>query len=387
MPALPDTALRDAPGAPAAAGLAALADRCVQCGLCLPHCPTYRLDQSEAESPRGRIAYIKAVAQGRLAPTPAGDTHLDHCLGCRRCEPVCPAGVPYGELLLGARAAQALRRPAPARLRLAGWLLARPPLLGRLLDLQRLAGDWLPASLRPPLPPAPEPVALPANPPGATTTVALFAGCVADRHESGTRASLAKLLGAAGVAVELSAGQGCCGAAAAHAGDTGTAARLAAANRQAFAGAGAVLCLASGCHDSLARSLAGTAPVEDALARLDRLGDALRFRPAHRRVALHLPCTQRSLVRSEAALRRLLARIPGLDLVDLPDTGCCGAAGLHQLAEPARADALRAPLLVALAASGASELLSANIGCRLHLATGTILPVRHPIDFLAEHLA
>ena len=387
MPALPDPALCAAPLAPAAAGLVALADRCVQCGLCLPHCPTYRLDQTEAESPRGRIAYIKAVAQGRLAPTRAGDTHLDHCLGCRRCEPVCPAAVPYGELLLGARAAQALRHPPPARLRLAGWLLARPPLLGRLLDLQRLAGNWLPASLRAELTPAPAPVPLPANPPGATSRVALFAGCVADRHESGTRASLAKLLGAAGLAVDLPPGQGCCGAAAAHAGDTGTAERLASANRAAFAGAGPVLCLASGCHDSLARGLAGQASVEDALAYLDRLGDALRFQPSGRKVALHLPCTQRSVVRSEAALRRLLARIPGLHVVELPDTGCCGAAGLHQLAEPARADAFRAPLLTALDASGASELLSANIGCRLHLGNGTMLPVRHPIDFLAEHLA
>lgn len=387
MPALPDPALRAAPQAPAAAGLVALADRCVQCGLCLPHCPTYRLDQTEAESPRGRIAYIKAVAQGRLAPTPAGDTHLDHCLGCQRCEPVCPAGVPYGELLIGARAAQARRQPPPMRLRLAGWLLARPPLLGRLLDLQRWAGGWLPATLRPDLPPAPAPVPMPAAPPQAVERVALFAGCMADRHESGTRASLAKLLGAAGVAVDLPTGQGCCGAAAAHAGDTATAARLAGANRAAFAGAGTVLCLASGCHDSLARSLAGEASVEDALDRLERRAGALRFRPANRRVALHLPCTQRSVVGSGAALRRLLARVPGLDLVELPDTGCCGAAGLHQLAEPARADALRAPLLLALADSGAQELLSANIGCRLHLATGTIMPVRHPIDFLAEHLA
>jgi glycolate oxidase iron-sulfur subunit len=387
MPALPDPALRAAPQAPAAAGLVALADRCVQCGLCLPHCPTYRLDQTEAESPRGRIAYIKAVAQGRLAPTPAGDAHLDHCLGCRRCEPVCPAGVSYGELLLGARAAQARRHSPPARVRMAGWLLARPPLLGRLLDLQRLAGDWLPASFRPDLPPAPNPVPLPANPTRAVERLALFAGCVADRHESGTRASLAKLLGSAGLAVDLPPGQGCCGAAAAHAGDSSTAARLGSANRAAFAGSGAVLCLASGCHDSLARSLDGRVPVEDALARLDRLGDALRFRPSDRKVALHLPCTQRSVVHSEAALRRLLARVPGLDVVELPDTGCCGAAGLHQLAEPARAEALRAPLLAALAASGASELLSANIGCRLHLAAGTIMPVRHPIDFLAEHLA
>lgn len=386
MPVPPDQALRATPEAPADAGLAALADRCVQCGLCLPHCPTYRLDQSEAESPRGRISYIKAVAQGRLAPTPAGDAHLDHCLGCRRCEPVCPAGVPYGELLVGARAAQAARRPPAMKLRAAGWLLARPPLLGRLVDLQRVAG-WLPAALRPALPPAPKAVAMPAPPAAAVREVAVFIGCIADRYESGTRAALARLLGAADIAVALPDGQGCCGAAAAHAGDSATAARLAAANRQAFAGRDAVLCLASGCQDSLARSLQAVAPVEDALTALDRLGDRLRFRPARHRVALHLPCTQRSVVRSDAALRRLLARVPGLDLVELPDTGCCGAAGLHQLAEPARADALRAPLLAALAATGAGELLSANIGCRLHLGAAAAVPVQHPLEFLAGQLA
>ena len=86
------------------------------------------------------------------------------------------------------------------------------------------------------------------------------------------------------------------------------------------------------------------------------------------------------------ATRRLLARIPGLQVVELPDTGCCGAAGLHQLTDPDRAAAFRQPLLEALAASGATRLLSANIGCRLHLAGGTTLPVVHPIDFLAEHL-
>jgi glycolate oxidase iron-sulfur subunit len=107
-----------APRAAASGGLAALADRCVQCGLCLPHCPTYRLDRSEAESPRGRIAWMKAVAEARIEPGPTGDLHLDHCLGCRRCEAVCPAGVAYGELLTGSRAAQAQRRRRPWRERL-----------------------------------------------------------------------------------------------------------------------------------------------------------------------------------------------------------------------------------------------------------------------------
>jgi glycolate oxidase iron-sulfur subunit len=384
MPATPVQRPRPAPETPAAHGLVALADRCVQCGLCLPHCPTYRLDRSESESPRGRIAYIKAVAEGRLEPSPAGDAHLDHCLGCRRCEPVCPAGVSYGELLVGARTVQAQRQPPPRPQRWAIALLARPALLGPLLDLYRHLGRLLPRRLRL-LPRPPAPVAL-AAPVSAAPTVALFSGCVADRYESGSRAALARLLGRAGLQVVQPKGQTCCGAAAAHAGDAAMATQLATINRSAFAGQERVLCLASGCQDSLARSLADGPTVEDALQALDRVADRLSFRPARGRVALHLPCTQRSVVRSDAALRRLLARVPGLDLVELPDTGCCGAAGLHQLAEPVRAAALRQPLLDALAASGASELVSANIGCRLHLAGGTTIPVRHPIDFLAEHL-
>ena len=381
MPAPPETASCPAPDA-SAAGLVALADRCVQCGLCLPHCPTYGLDRSEAESPRGRIAYMRATASGSLAPTAAGDTHLDHCLGCRRCEQACPAGVEYGALLVGARTAQARRSPPPLPQRAASWLLARPALLGPLLDGYRLAGPWLPRVLKPALPPPPAPEPLPHGAADGRETVALFAGCIADRHESGTRAALARLLAAGGLAVELPAGQGCCGAAAAHAGDSETATRLGHANRDAFRGRGRVLCLASGCLDSLACSLEG-ARAEDALVALDRLGARLVFRPATQRVALHLPCTQRS----GEALRRLLARVPALDLVVLPDSGCCGAAGLHQLVFPDRAAALRAPVHAALAASGAKLLLSANIGCRLHLAPGLKMPVRHPIDFLAEHLA
>lgn len=375
------------PQTPAAAGLVALADRCVQCGLCLPHCPTYQMDRSEAESPRGRIAYIRAVASGQMAPSAAGDTHLDHCLGCRRCEAACPAGVRYGELLAGARAEQAGRRPLPARTRAILALLARPRLLARLVALRRTLGRALPAAWRGPLPPAPAQVALPGKVPGPGAPLAVFTGCIARPFESPARAALARLLAAAGQGVVLPEGQGCCGAAAAHAGDASGAARLAVANRHAFAGHARVLGLATGCQDTLARSLDGVAPVEDALVALERVAGALQFRAPNHRVALHLPCTQRSVVRSDAALRRLLARVPGLDLVELPDTGCCGAAGLHQLTEPARAAALRAPLLDALVASGARELLSANIGCRLHLANGTTIPVRHPIEFLAEHLA
>jgi glycolate oxidase iron-sulfur subunit len=371
------------PHTPEPATLWALADQCVQCGLCLPHCPTYGLDASESESPRGRIAYMKALAGGQIQPTELGDLHLDHCLGCRRCEAACPAGVHYGALLIGSRSLQAGRKASPWRRRLALALLAKPRLLGPLLGLYRRGFSLLPARLRS-LPRPPRPPASPA-PDSAAAGMAVFVGCVAGEYEGPARAALSQLLAASGMSAATPSGQGCCGAAAANAGQTAQAEALARANRHAFAGAHQVLCLASGCQHALAASLAGqAAPVSDALGFLDLHGAALRFRSAGgRRMGLHVPCTQRSA----PALRRLLARIPDLDLVELPDRGCCGAAGLHQIEFPERAAALRAPLLQALAEAGAEGLLSANIGCRLHLGAVASVPVRHPLEFLAEHLA
>lgn len=360
--------------------LASLADRCVQCGLCLPHCPTYRLDGVESESPRGRIAYIKAVATGTIAPTETGDRHLDHCLGCRRCEAVCPADVEMERLLVGARTAQFERhRPDLAQRALLAALAS--PTVGKMVFA---AGRWagkLPA--KPLRPSIPESIPVEQNHRGR---VALFEGCAGRDYEAGTRWALATLLTRAGFDVVQVSGQGCCGTAASHAGDAAGAGRLGQANRKAFAGLDKVLSLATGCQSILADSLDGVAAVEDALVFLDREAGALKFRPARSRVALHLPCSQRVLG-GAGALRRLLARVPDLDLVELPDTGCCGAAGLHQLAEPERAASLRMPLLIALKVAQATQVLSANIGCRLHLGNGVNLPVRHPIEFLAEHLA
>jgi glycolate oxidase iron-sulfur subunit len=372
--------MAETPAAPAsdAQSLVTLADRCVQCGLCLPHCPTYQLDRTEAESPRGRIAYIKATAGAVLDPTETGDRHLDHCLGCLRCEAVCPAGVEYDALLIGARARQFERRPPPLKTRLTASLLARPALLRNLSPLARAAGSL-------PRLPVETQRGVSATSVPSRGQISVFIGCVAGSYEQHSRRALVRLLAAIGYAAHEPTGQTCCGTAAAHLGDRQTADALAARNRAAFSG-DPVLSLATGCQQVLAQSLFGHAPVFDAVEFLEREGATLRFRPAERKGALHLPCTQR-VAKSDAALRRLLARVPGLGLVELPDTGCCGAAGLHMVEEPQRAGKFRAPLIAALQASGATELLSANIGCRLHLANGTKIPVRHPIDFLAEHLA
>ncbi|WP_114693220.1 4Fe-4S dicluster domain-containing protein, partial [Mizugakiibacter sediminis] len=132
---------------PRAARIAALADQCVQCGLCLPYCPTYGLDRTETESPRGRIALARGVARGSLIVDAGLRGHLDHCLGCLACERVCPSGVQYGALLAETRA---LLGPASPRVQRLGALLAKPAFVRAIARLARLtlAWRWLPALAR-----------------------------------------------------------------------------------------------------------------------------------------------------------------------------------------------------------------------------------------------
>jgi glycolate oxidase iron-sulfur subunit len=364
----------------------ALADRCVQCGLCLPACPTYGHDRLEAESPRGRIALTRAWALETIVPTPIGEDHLDHCLGCRNCEAVCPAGVNYGELLVRARGLQRNRRGVGWKQRSAEWLTARPQILNGLLGLYRRLYPVLPKAWRL----LPRPRAIPSAPPGpvkADTSVSLFVGCIARSYESNLHSAVARLCAAVGVAVNSPAAQTCCGSLHAHAGASDIRDHLAAANRRAFAQTGTVLTLASGCHETVAHSLAGIAHTQDAIAWLAARADTLRFRECHERIALHLPCTQRNVVKSVVALRTLLARVPGLEIIELnAGYGCCGAAGTQMLTDPVRAAEYRQPLLDQFQHSGATRVLSANIGCRLHFANASDAPVQHPLEFLADRV-
>jgi glycolate oxidase iron-sulfur subunit len=262
------------------------------------------------------------------------------------------------------------------------------------LAIYRALHPLLPAAWRPlPRPPGaaprrvPTPAPTPSARPGGTAEVALFRGCVAGPYEADLRSATARLCAAVGVALVEPAGQGCCGALHAHAGDVATAARLAARNARAFAGARHVLTLASGCHEAVAGAMPAGTEAQDAIAFLAARADELPLRECRERVALHLPCTQRNVVRSVAATRTLLARVPGLEVVELDaGFGCCGAAGTQMATDPLRAAQFRAPLLAQLAASGATRLLSANIGCRLHFANSAAVPVQHPLEFLAARL-
>ena len=206
----------------------------------------------------------------------------------------------------------------------------------------------------------------------------------------------ARVLGRLGYGVEIATTPTCCRAVERHAGVDEPRLRLTTGVAATEAPL-ALLTLASGCHESLASGLASqpdAPPVHDLFDFLDADRDAaqLQFRaaPPGTCVALHLPCTQRTVLRNGERIVAWLARIGGVVLVPL-EGGCCGAAGSHMLLEPARADALRAPLLDGARTAGATTLCSSNVGCRMHLAVGLeargdAMPLRHPIELLAEHL-
>jgi len=392
------------------ARLPALADQCVMCGLCLPHCPTYRLEAIEAESPRGRIALARALATGALAPDRAGTTHLDHCLGCLSCQKVCPSQVRYDEILVLARAGLAASRPAGAPRR--RWLHdpRRLALLARLGAALR-AERWLPrlARLLPEtsfwrrlaarLPAPPRPLRLPRRPGGAARgRVALFRGCVADVYDRDTLAAARHLLEALGYDVAETPGSRCCGALPRHAGDLAAARRAAQATREALRASGAevVLVAASGCLGDLRDEAAAGSGLRvadvHAFIAADPALASLRFRPLAQRAALHLPCTQVNVAGATAAIAALLARIPELTVLPLPEQPrCCGAAGSYFLEHPDLADRLREQKLDQARTLAPDLLLTTNVGCRIHLGNGlhadaAAVPVLHPLALLARQL-
>ncbi|MEO7063867.1 MAG: (Fe-S)-binding protein [Dokdonella sp.] len=396
--------------------LLALTDQCVMCGLCLPHCPTYRVEAIEAESPRGRIAMARALTLGTLAPTSTTLLHLDQCLGCLSCQKVCPSLVQYEEILVGTRAALAATRPvAPRGIGTSFRRVLRDPL--RLTALARIgsalqAGRWLPLLGRV-LPQGsiwrrlaltqtavPHPERWPRMRPSTQSRgrVALFRGCVASVYDRDTFAAGRYLVEALGYQVVETESTHCCGALPRHAGDLVSAQVEATHTRDALQATGAtvVLVSATGCFGDMQGQVlpGGTPRVVDIHAFL--AGDAglatLRFKPLAKRAALHLPCTQVNVVGELDAIRTLLARIPELSVLTLPEQPrCCGAAGSYFIEHPAIADRLRDEKLDQMGTLAPDLLLTTNIGCRLHLGVGlrqrdAAVPVLHPLALLAQQL-
>lgn len=401
--------------------LLAETDRCVKCGMCLPHCPTYTVTRHEADSPRGRIALAQGMASGGLAPSAAAARHLQGCLGCRACESVCPSGVRYGRIIDAART-ELRRHSGPT----AGER-ALAPLIDRLLrsrSLRRSLGRTLTAyrktrlqamirGLRLLAPAAtlrraeallpehgPYHPALARHYPAAQARyrVALFTGCVAELADAQTLRSAQRLLSRLGVEVTVPLQQVCCGALDQHGGRPEKARRLAETNLSAFTpdDVDAVVTTASGCGAQLAEYPEIVADSEAFAARVEDLStfilsrgllDPERLQPQHARVALHTPCTLRHVLRQTTAPAELLRQIPGAELHELTDAGCCGAAGTHLLTQPGMADRLVEPKVAEIETVGADILVTSNVGCALHLRAalrrrGLTTEVLHPATLL-----
>lgn len=395
------------------------ADLCVKCGLCLPHCPTYAMTRHEGDSPRGRIALMQGLATGVLQPTPKLAEHLDGCLTCRACEPVCPAKVPYGRLIDAGRAmlnATAPPRPRLPRalglvltqrlprqlLMLLGWLYQRSG-LQRLLRARAMLGHGRLARLESLLPRLPlRPFASYTGAKSGEAAVALFTGCVSEMADADTLRATLRLLDRLGVAATVPSSQGCCGALYQHDGLRDQAADCARRNADAFRGASAVLGTASGCTATLldAQQLLGdegralrdaTRDIHDFL--LEHWDDSLRLKPLPLRVAVHTPCTLRNVIGSAGKVTALLRKIPQIELVELDASqSCCGAAGSYFLSQPEMADRLLSSKLESAERLAPQIIVSGNIGCSLHLAAGlrrggtTAPEVLHPVQLLARQL-
>jgi glycolate oxidase iron-sulfur subunit len=406
---------------------ASIYDTCIRCGLCLPSCPTYLETMTETSGPRGRISLIKAVGESRLDLQSAGFVEqMWQCLDCRACEAACPSGVRYGQLVETARA-QIRRAQAPddsassrtLRRILLRSLFARLDLMclaatvlrvaqaTRLDSLAGLFGFPRLAELAPQIRRAffvPNGQCFEAE--RAQGIAFLHAGCIMSVAFGDVHRATVRSLRRAGLSVVVPTGQGCCGAIALHAGEMEFARELAKRNVAAFerSGADVYVVNAAGCGSALkeyaelfkddAAWAQRAAKFSNRVRDVTEVLDAMELGPARRALdatvtyqeACHLVHAQRV----SGAPRRLLARIPGLRLVEMDESAiCCGSAGIYNLTQPDMASRLQRRKVEAICRTGATIVATANPGCAIQVAAGLRranyrAQVRHVVELLDE---
>ena len=397
-------------------------DPCVHCGFCLQACPTYLATGDEADGPRGRIVLMQGLANGRLAPTdPALAYHLDRCLGCRACEPVCPSGVSYGPALEEARHTLGRSRPVPLAARMVHAVMAEPALRRPLLWAARMVrpvARWLAGDSRlgfvwgmvgatktqrgqrgqrghkgqkeqlRPAPPAP-----PVSP---------FTGCIMEGLFSHVHAATERVLMVNGYRMEHVRDQMCCGALHAHAGQHEQALALARRNVRAFAARpqGMIAVNAAGCGAMLkeyARLLEGDSLAVQAKEFSSRVKDVTellaergprRGAPLRLRAAYDPPCHLLHAQGIAEAPEAVLHAVPGLTRVYHAEAEvCCGSAGSYSLVEPELSREVLARKVAALAPEHPDVVVSGNPGCVMQIgagltAAGLEVDVVHPVEIL-----
>jgi glycolate oxidase iron-sulfur subunit len=409
-----------------------LIDQCVHCGFCLPVCPTYVLWNEEMDSPRGRIYLMKLAADGKSDMNPHWVSHFDSCLGCMACMTACPSGVDYGKLIEATRAqierkhhrsiAEKLYRrfifstfTRPDRLR-----MLRLPLLAYqktgVQALLRRTGilNLLPKTVRAMEALMPQLGAsefIPSVTPAQSyqrRRVGLLLGCVQREFFPQVNAATVRVLAAEGCEVVAPQDQPCCGALLVHAGEEASAVVLARKTIDAFESANVdtIITNAAGCGSNVkeyghllrddphyaTRAKAFSSKCKDVTEFLAGLQPRAQRNPLKLRVAYHDACHLQHAQGIRLQPRSLLTNIPGIELVEIPESAvCCGSAGIYNLVQPDAANALGDRKAQLIAPLNVDVIATGNPGCLLQLQSalarsGRKIPVVHTIQLLDSSL-
>lgn len=373
-------------------------DQCVKCGLCLPVCPTYNYYKSESDSPRGRISLIQGLARGDVdSSDPSVIEHLDRCLGCAACESACPSGVAYLQILDSSKAMFKIRQFPKWQLD----ILSNPSSIRKAIKL----GGLIPASLHNLLPDRyTSLLKLSPNTPDATISaphisaipqnrerIALFSGCAGSLFDRAAINALTRLLQALDFDVVETPEGTCCGALHLHEGYQQEAENIRhnSINLIQDLKANRLIYFASACAAPLKAMSSPGIPMTEATAFLSELAEPYDFVKPAGPVAVHTPCTLLNQSQDWPAMKTILKKVAGEQLIELPGNAvCCGSAGLHMVKHPDTARALLSPKLDALQKIMPEVLLTSNTGCAIHFRAGIAeqnLPVKvmHPAEWIS----
>ena len=384
---------------------------CVHCGFCTATCPTYQLLGDELDGPRGRIYQIKQVLEG-AAINRATQEHLDRCLTCRACETTCPSGVRYSRLLeIGRELLETkIARPLHERMqrRVLRLIVPHPKRFALLLRIGQTLRPLLPGALQRKIPLRQHMQTLPRE--SLARRMLLLEGCAQSSATPQTNVAARRVFAKLGVQLVSSAEAGCCGAVSQHLSASEEAKNQIRKNIDAWwpeieNGAEAIVITASGCGvqvkdyghilkddtayaDKAKRVAALAKDVSEVLEPLldTHLAQQPLKKKPHKTISFHCPCTLQHGQQLNGVVERILERI-GYALPTITDSHlCCGSAGTYSLLQPELSQQLLKNKLTHLEADDPDEIVTANIGCQLHLASGTERPVKHWIELIEAAL-
>ena len=378
---------------------------CVHCGFCNATCPTYQTLNDERDGPRGRIYLIKEMLEGANV-TSATRTHLDRCLTCRSCETTCPSGVQYGRLIDIARGTMERELPRNMGDKLIRWglrkTLSNATLFGGLLKIGQSVRPVMPGVLKDKIPPRQQFTS--PRPSSHKRTMLLLNGCAQPSATPKTNAAVTRVLDQLGISLTAPKKAGCCGAVSYHLGAHEEGLEHMRANIDAWwpdidNGTEAIVISASGCGTMIKEY--GHLLKDDPLyaqkaARVSNLAkdigevlndeplDKLNLHATDQKIAVHTPCTLQHGQALPDLVTNILKRT-GFNLVPINESHlCCGSAGTYSILQPLMAKRLLKRKIGALQGQKPDLIATANIGCQLHLQTGTKTPVVHWIELLDQ---